>query len=254
MVRLISWNVNGLRAVLAKKGLVPVARALPDIVCLQETRASEEQVGQVLTALPHQRILPARKPGYSGTAILARQPPLAWEDGMGGRRSDHEGRVLTAEFTSLFVTSVYVPNSRRGLPRLPYRLAWDRRFRDYVRGLAAVKPVIFCGDMNVAHEEIDIARPRENRMNPGFTDRERRSFGRLLQAGFADSFRWLHAGEVRYTWWSQATRARQRDVGWRIDYVCLSESLLPRLRDAFILDTIMGSDHCPAGIVLSGDL
>jgi exodeoxyribonuclease-3 len=227
---------------------------LPDIVCFQETRASEEHVGRVMKALPYQRISSTKKPGYSGTAILTRQAPLAWEEGMGHRVSDDEGRILTAEFPTFYVTSVYVPNSQRGLPRLSLRLRWDRRFRDYVTRLAAVKPVIFSGDMNVAHEEIDIARPRDNRMNPGFTDQERRSFGRLLGAGFVDTFRTLHPGERdRYTWWSQARGVRERNIGWRIDYVCISEELRPRLRDAFILERIVGSDHCPVGIVLDGD-
>ena len=176
-MRVLTWNVNGVRAVMAKGSLAAVARA----------------------------------------------QPVSWTEGMGRRTSDEEGRVVTVEFPSLFVVSAYAPNSQRGLPRLPYRLRWDGQFRAHVAGLAERKPVVFCGDMNVAHEEIDIARPRENRTNPGFTDEERRSFGRLLGAGFIDAFRALHPREVRYTWWSYATRARERNVGWRIEYVCGSE-------------------------------
>ena len=254
MVTLISWNVNGLRAVMAKGALRAVERAKPDIVCLQEVRAREDQVGQVLPTLPHQRICATRTPGYSGTAILSRRAPLAWDEGMGRTVSDNEGRVLTAEFPSFQVVSVYVPNAQRGLTRLEYRLRWDRDFRAWVAARARRKPVIFCGDLNVAHQEIDIARPRQNRMNAGFTDRERRSFARLLAAGFLDSFRVFHHEGGRYTWWSLASNARSRNIGWRIDYVCVSEALLPRLTDAFILDAITGSDHCPVGITLSGRL
>ncbi len=254
MVRLISWNVNGLRAVLSKGGMRAIARRSPDIVCLQEVRARGDQVGQVLADLPWQIISSPRKAGYSGTAILSRKEPLSWSEGIGRKVSDDEGRVVTAEFPSFYVTSVYVPNSQRGLPRLGYRLRWDRQFRAYVEGLAERKPVVFCGDLNVAHQEIDIARPRENRMNAGFTDQERRSFGRLLAAGFIDTFRVFHQEGERYTWWSLASRARERNIGWRIDYVCLSEALRPRLQEAFILDKVMGSDHCPVGIVLTGAL
>jgi exodeoxyribonuclease III len=205
--------------------------------------------------MPYQYFATTEKPGYSGTAILSRTPALSWREGIGHAVSDGEGRVVTAEFKSLYVVSVYVPNSQRGLPRLGFRLKWDVKFRAYVRDLAASKPVVFCGDLNVAHEEIDIAHPRENRMNAGFTDEERRSFGRLLKAGFVDTFRALHPDEAeRYTWWSFVTKARDRNIGWRIDYVCVSEALRGRLRDAFILDSLMGSDHCPVGLELDGAL
>jgi exodeoxyribonuclease-3 len=251
-VRILSWNVNGLRAVLSKGCMDAVAREKPDVLCLQETRTREEQVGRVLEGLPFQHFSSTTRPGYSGTAVLTRIPPLSWSEGMGRRTSDAEGRVVTVEFASVFVVSAYAPNSQRGLPRLGYRLGWDRQFRGYVGSLAERKPVVFCGDMNVAHEEIDIARPRENRMNPGFTDEERRSFSRLLGAGFLDAFRALHPAEVRYTWWSYATRARERNIGWSIDYTCASIRLRGKIRDAFILDRVTGSDHCPVGIVLGG--
>jgi exodeoxyribonuclease-3 len=207
----------------------------------------------VLPGLPFQFFSAAVKPGYSGTAVLSRVRPISWKAGIGDRVSDAEGRVITVEFPSLYVVSVYVPNSQRGLPRLEFRLKWDRRFRAFARSLAEKKPVLFCGDMNVAHQEIDIARPRQNRMNAGFTDRERRSFGRLLAAGFVDTFRALHDEGGRYTWWSLASAARERNIGWRIDYVCVSERLRPRLVDAFILDKVTGSDHGPVGIVLDGE-
>jgi exodeoxyribonuclease-3 len=187
--------------------------------------------------------------------VLSRTEALSWTKGMNHRVSDDEGRVVTVEFPTLYVVSVYVPNSQRGLPRLPFRLRWDARFRAYLSELAAKKPVVFCGDLNVAHEDIDIARPRDNRMNAGFTDRERRSFTRLLGAGFVDTFRALHPRDAdRYSWWSLASAARKRNIGWRIDYVCISEALRPRLRKAYILDSIMGSDHCPVGIDLDGEL
>ena len=255
MVRLISWNVNGIRAAIAKGGLSAVARQRPDVVCFQEVRAAPDQIGRVLKPLPFRFHATPRRAGYSGTAIFSRVEPIRWFAGIGERISDAEGRVVTAEFPSLYVVSVYVPNSQRGLPRLGYRLRWDARFRSFAAELARTKPVLFCGDLNVAHQEVDIARPRANRMNAGFTDRERRSFSRLLSKGFVDTFRHLHPDETaRYSWWSFATNARERNIGWRIDYVCLSESAAPRLRGAFILDRIRGSDHCPVGIELEGDL
>jgi exodeoxyribonuclease-3 len=252
VVRILSWNVNGLRAALRKNALVALSRRAPDVICLQEVRAREEEVGKVLRRLPCQYFASNQRPGYSGTAVLSRQPALSWHDGIGHRVSDDEGRVVTAEFSSLYVVSVYVPNSQHGLPRLPLRLRWDRAFRAYVSELSRRKPVVFCGDLNVAHQEIDIARPKDNRMNPGFTDRERRSFSRTLGAGFLDSFRTLHPdARDRYTWWRIASGSREKNIGWRIDYVCVSDALLPRLRKAFILDSVTGSDHCPVGIELA---
>jgi exodeoxyribonuclease III len=255
MAVILSWNVNGLRSVIGKKALDPLSRRRPDVLCLQEVKAAEEQVGQVMRRLPHQYFATTIKPGYSGTAVLSHTEALSWTKGMGHRISDDEGRVVTVEFPTLYVVSVYVPNSQRGLPRLPFRLHWDTRFRSYLGALAAQKPVVFCGDLNVAHEDIDIARPRENRMNAGFTDRERRNFSRLLGAGFVDTFRAMHPQDVdRYTWWSLASGARSRNIGWRIDHVCISEALRPRLRKAYILDSIMGSDHCPVEIELDEQL
>jgi exodeoxyribonuclease-3 len=255
MASIISWNVNGLRAAMSKGALNALARYRPDVLCLQEVRAREEQVGQVYPRLPHQHFASGLKPGYSGTAVLSRASALSWSAGMGHKVSDDEGRVVAVEYPTLYVVSVYVPNSQRGLPRLPFRISWDTSFRSYVSALSRKKPVVFCGDLNVAHQEIDIARPKDNTMNAGFTDRERRSFTRLLRAGFIDTFRALQPEETdRYTWWSLATRARERNIGWRIDYVCISESLGPRLKRAWIMETVMGSDHCPVGIELEGDL
>jgi exodeoxyribonuclease-3 len=255
MIKLISWNVNGLRSVISKGALAPLVAARPDVICLQEIKASEDQVGQVLPDYPYQYFSTTKKPGYSGTAILSRVPAVTWKEGMGHGVSDDEGRVVTVEFPSVTVVSVYVPNSQRGLPRLGVRLEWDEVFRAYVKELARKKPVIFCGDMNVAHEEIDIARPKDNHMNAGFTDEERASFTKLLSSGFVDTFRSLHPDERdRYSWWSLVTRARERNIGWRIDYVCVSEPLREKVRDAFILESLMGSDHCPIGVVLEGEL
>jgi exodeoxyribonuclease III len=287
MVKILSWNVNGLRAIIAKGMIAEIEREAPDAVCLQEIKVgrgfvadgadASDQVSpaapseRIISALPYQFFSPAARPGYAGTAVLSRTAPLGWRRGIGSRVSDDEGRVTTVEFPSLYLVSVYVPNSQRGLPRLGLRLRWDTVFRSYVQELSSRKPVVFCGDMNVAHQEIDIARPEANRMNPGFTDRERRSFGRLLaghpavrsarlapaaaDGAFIDTFRLLHPDAAdRYSWWSYATRARERNIGWRIDYVCVSPPLAPRLREAFILDGIQGSDHCPVGAVLEGEL
>ncbi len=253
---LLSWNVNGLRAVLRKEGFGFLRRQDVDILCLQETRTTAEQAladpsRPLFPELPHQYFYPAQKPGYSGTAVFSAQPPLQIRCGMGRREHDREGRLLTLEFERFFLVNIYVPNAQRGLLRLEYRLRWDRDLRRYLLGLDRLKPVVFCGDLNVAHQEIDLTHPESNHENAGFTDQERAGFGRLLQAGFLDSFRVRHPGEGgHYTWWSMPTRARERNVGWRIDYFCLSRRLAPALKEAFILPAVQGSDHCPVGIRL----
>jgi exodeoxyribonuclease-3 len=252
---LLSWNVNGLRAVLRKKGFTFLRRQDVDILCLQETRAAAEQVLEdpaqpLFPELPHQYFNPAQKPGYSGTAVFSALPPLQARCGMGRREHDREGRLLTLEFERFFLVNLYVPNAQRGLLRLEYRLRWDRDLRRHLRGLDRLKPVVFCGDLNVAHQEIDLSHPESNHQNAGFTDQERAGFARLLQAGFLDSFRELHPEGGHYTWWSMPTRARERNVGWRIDYFCISRRLRPALREAFILPAVQGSDHCPVGIRL----
>jgi len=252
-VKLISWNVNGIRAIERKDGFSFLRRVKADVVCLQETRARPEEADGILSGFPHAAWNPAERAGYSGTAVFSRSPFLSVRAGMGSREHDREGRVLTVELDRFFLVNVYTPNSRRDLSRLPYRGRWDRAFLRFLKSLEEQKPVAFCGDINVAHEEIDLARPRENRGVHGFTDEERGGFSAILRAGFLDSWRELHPGEAAYTWWSYATRGRERNVGWRIDYVVLSEALRPALRDAFILPRVMGSDHCPVGVVLDAD-
>jgi exodeoxyribonuclease-3 len=249
-LKLISWNVNGIRAVRRKNGFSFLAREKPDLLCLQETRALPRDAEGLFPRLPYQAWNPAERPGYAGTAIYSKVEPLSVRAGIGVKEHDREGRVLTVELEHLFVMSVYTPNSRRDLSRLPYRSRWDRAFLRFLRRLQAVKPVLFCGDINVAHEEIDLARPRENRGVHGFTDQERAGFRSILRAGFTDTFRELHPEGGAYTWWNLATRSRARNVGWRIDYVVISQSLRPALREAFILPKVMGSDHCPVGVVL----
>jgi exodeoxyribonuclease-3 len=249
-MKIVSWNVNGIRAVLGKGFLDFLAAADADIVCLQETKAREEQVGERFegyTAIWN----PAERPGYSGTAILTRTVPRDVRFGIGREEHDREGRVITAEYEDFFLVNVYVPNSQRELTRLAYRTAsWGPDFLAFLRDLEKSKPVIFCGDLNVAHKEIDLARPKANVRNAGFTPEERASFATYLAAGFLDSFREFEQGGGHYTWWSYMGAARAKNIGWRIDYVCLSPSLRPRLQDAFIWPHVHGSDHCPVGIVL----
>jgi exodeoxyribonuclease-3 len=249
-MRLVSWNVNGLRSILAK-GLPNYLRdAGADIVCLQEIKARPDQVDHDFEDY-HIYWNPALKPGYSGTAILTREKPLSVVNGIGQPAHDSEGRVLTAEFKDCFIVNVYTPNSQRELTRLDYRTReWTPAFIAFLMALDKRKPVIFCGDMNVAHREIDLARPKENARNAGFTIEEREAFDRILDAGFQDSFREFEPGGGHYTWWSYQSGARKRNIGWRIDYVCVSAALRSALRSAFIQPEIGGSDHCPVGVDL----
>jgi exodeoxyribonuclease-3 len=244
-MKFISWNVNGIRAAL-KKGLREfLLGADADIVCLQETRARPEQVA---LDLPGYRAYwnAAERKGYSGVLMLARREPLSVRPGMGHVDHDREGRVLTLEYADFFVTTVYTPNSRRGLTRLAYRtVEWDAAFLAFVKQIERRKPVIVCGDLNVAHKEIDLADPRGNRRNAGFTDEERAGFDRIVAAGFVDTFREFERGGGHYTWWSYWGNARAKNHGWRIDYFCISKALRPRLESAAILPHVMGSDHCP---------
>jgi len=256
--KLLSWNVNGLRAVLKKDFAGFLAAEAPDVLCLQETKIPAELCADLaFDGYPHSYWNCAEKRGYSGTAILSRERPLDVRRGLGDRIEDREGRVLTAEYPDFFLVTVYTPNAQNhdenGRPRrLDYRtLEWDVAFLDYARELEREKPVIFCGDLNVAHREIDLANPKTNRRNAGFTDEERAGFDAILEAGFVDSFRHFYPeARNRYSWWSYRAGARKRNVGWRIDYFCLSSSLLPRIEDALILDRVEGSDHCPVGLVL----
>ena len=251
-MKLISWNVNGLRSVLRKNFLDYLAQESPDILCLQETRAAPDDVEQLWPATYTTYWNVAQKKGYSGTAIFTRTRPEAVHRGIGSEEHDREGRVLTAEFEGFYVVNVYVPNSKRELTRLPYRQKWDRAFLNYLKKLERNKPVIFCGDLNVAHTELDLANPKANARNHGFTPEERSGFSAMVKAGFVDTFREFDPNGGRYTWWSPMAGARARNVGWRIDYVLISASLRPRLSRAFIRPDVLGSDHCPVGIEWEG--
>lgn len=249
-MKLISWNVNGLRAVVGKNFREVFQSLDADFFCLQETKM---QAGQLDLQFPGYRSWWnfADKKGYSGTAIYSRMEPLAVTYGMGIDEHDHEGRVITLEMDDFFLVCVYTPNSQDGLRRLDYRMRWEDDFRCYLQGLDSRKPVVVCGDMNVAHNEIDLKNPKTNRQNAGFTDEERNQMTALLEAGFADTFRHLHpTQEGIYSWWSYRFHAREKNTGWRIDYFLTSTRLLPRVREANILTDIMGSDHCPVELVL----
>ena len=249
-MRLISWNVNGLRAAV-KKGFMDSFTSLgADVFCLQETKL---QAGQIELDLPgyHQYWCYAEKKGYSGTAVFSRVEPISVTYNLGYPEHDSEGRVITCEFEDFYLVCVYTPNSQNELKRLDYRMTWEDAFRAHLMELDRRKPVIACGDMNVAHEEIDLKNPSTNHMNAGFTDQERGKMTELLSSGFTDSFRYLYP-EARdaYSWWSFRAASRERNVGWRIDYFLCSDRLRERIADAFIRPEIMGSDHCPVGLDL----
>jgi exodeoxyribonuclease-3 len=248
-VKFISWNVNGLRACVGK-GFESVFNELDaDFFCIQETKM---QAGQLdLAFLGYDSYWNyAEKKGYSGTAIYTKHKPLSVRYGIGIEEHDHEGRVITLEYEEFFFITVYVPNAQDGLKRLDYRMKWEDDFLSYIKELDKQKPVIFCGDLNVAHEEIDLKNPKTNRNNPGFTDEEREKFSVLLQSGFKDTFRTLHPDDPTYSWWSYRFHAREKNVGWRIDYFVVSERLMPQVTSASILTEVMGSDHCPVELIL----
>lgn len=249
-MKLISWNVNGLRACV-QKGFQEAFDALDaDIVCLQETKM---QAGQLDLQFPGYESFwnYAEKKGYSGTAIYTRIKPLSVTYGLGIAQHDTEGRVITAEYDKFYLVCVYTPNSQDGLRRLDYRMEWEDAFRHHLKQLDSRKPVVACGDMNVAHEEIDLKNPKTNHFNAGFTDEERGKFSELLQSGFVDSFRHFYpTREEAYSWWSYRMKARERNVGWRIDYFVCSQRLVPSLQDAAIHSEILGSDHCPVELLL----
>lgn len=247
-MRFISWNVNGLRAVV-KKGFEDIFWSLDaDFVCLQETKLQEGQINLDLPGYESYWCY-AEKKGYSGTAIFTRRTPLSVSYNLGIPEHDSEGRVITLEYEDFYLVCVYTPNSQDGLRRLDYRMSWEDDFRDYLCELDKSKPVIVCGDMNVAHEEIDLKNPATNHFNPGFSDEEREKFTELLDAGFIDTFRSLYPDRTdAYSWWSYRAAARQRNVGWRIDYFVVSERLQGNIKDAYILPEVMGSDHCPVGL------
>jgi exodeoxyribonuclease-3 len=250
-VKLISWNVNGLRAVLKKSFLDFLAAEQPDILCLQETKCTPDQVEQLWPASYTTYWNCAAKKGYSGTAIFTKQRPIRVVPHLGIAAHDQEGRVLTAEYDDFLLVNVYVPNSKRELTRLAYRQQWDEDFLRFLKKLEKRKPVIFCGDLNVAHTELDLANPKANVKNHGFTPEERAGFAAFVQAGFVDTFREFETAGGHYTWWSQMSNARARNVGWRLDYFLISQALRPQLKRAAILPQVMGSDHCPVIIELA---
>lgn len=248
-MKLISWNVNGIRAIVGKDFAKEFEALDADVFCLQETKV---QAGQIELSFPLYESYwnYALRPGYSGTAVFTRVKPLGVSYGIGKAEHDSEGRVICLEFKDFFLVNVYVPNSQDGLRRLPYRMSWEDSFRNYLLALAARKGVVVCGDMNVAHNEIDLKNPATNHLNAGFSDEERGKFGELLHAGFVDTWRYQHPDEVKYSWWSYRMKARERNAGWRIDYFLVSESLKDRIVSTDILGEVFGSDHCPVELVL----
>lgn len=248
----VNWNVNGIRAIIKKDFLKDIKTLKPDFICLQETKGAEDEVASTLELLPDYKCYvnssKARK-GYSGTAILSIEDPVNVTFDIGVEEHDQEGRVITAEYLGFFLVTVYTPNAGEGLSRLDYREQWDVAFNEYVNWLSKRKPVVVCGDLNVAHQEIDIARPKENyNKAAGFTQKEIDGFKRLLDSGFVDTFRTLHPTEVKYSYWDYVTSARARNVGWRIDYFLVSSGIFPNVKEASVYDQCLGSDHCPVGM------
>ena len=248
-MRFISWNVNGLRACVGKGFEESFSKLDADFFCLQETKMQADQLDLQFPGYESFWNF-ADKKGYSGTAIYTRQKPIQVTYRIGIDEHDHEGRVITMEMEDFYLITCYTPNSQDGLRRLDYRMKWEDDFMDYLKRLDAVKPIILCGDLNVAHEEIDLKNPKTNRKNAGFTDEERAKMTRLLSNGFIDSFRQLYPEQVTYSWWSYRFRAREKNAGWRIDYFIVSERLLQRIKDAKIHTEILGSDHCPVELEL----
>lgn len=244
-MKLISWNVNGLRACVQKNFMDSFHVLDADVFCVQETKLQEGQINLELEGY-HQYWNYAEKKGYSGTAIFTKHEPLHVTYGIGMEEHDKEGRVITLEYPEYYILTVYVPNSQNELARLPYRMQWEADFFAYLKKLEESKPVIFCGDLNVAHQEIDLKNPKTNRKNAGFTDEERGCFSRVLDNGFIDTFRYFYPDQTDiYSWWSYRFHARDKNAGWRIDYFCVSEALKDKLKDAKIHTDIFGSDHCP---------
>ena len=245
MKKLISWNVNGLRACVQKGFIEYFKEADADIFCIQESKLQEGQIDFAPEGY-HAYWNYAEKKGYSGTAIFTKEEPLSAAYGIGIEEHDHEGRVITLEFDNFYMVTVYTPNSQNELARLPYRMKWEDDFLGYLKNLEKTKPVIFCGDLNVAHKEIDLKNPKTNRKNAGFTDEEREKFTNVINAGFIDTYRYFYPDqEGIYSWWSYRFKAREKNAGWRIDYFCVSESLKEKLKGAAIHTEVFGSDHCP---------
>ena len=246
-MKLISWNVNGFRACLEKGFAEFFEKQNADFFCIQETKM---QPGQAVFEAQgyHQYWYSAEKKGYSGTAIFAKREPLSVSYGIGIPEHDTEGRVITLEYEEFYLLNVYTPNAQRELARLDYRMTWEDALRAYIKTLDEKKPVIYCGDLNVAHEEIDLKNPKTNHKSAGFSDEERAKFTELLASGFRDSFRALYPERVEYSWWSYMRNAREKNIGWRIDYFVVSERIFDRVRDSYIFGEVMGSDHCPVGL------
>jgi exodeoxyribonuclease-3 len=253
-MNIISFNVNGIRAITAKTFLSDMQTLNPDVICLQETKATVEQVNETVASMTDYHVFAneAERKGYSGTAILTKSKPLSVTYDMGIAEHDHEGRIVCAEYNAFYLVTVYVPNSGSELARLGYRQQWDRDFLSYLKGLESVKPVLVCGDFNVAHRAIDLARPKENyNKAAGYMQEEIDGMDAFEQAGLLDTFRVLHPEGVKYSWWSYRAGARQNNIGWRIDYFLTSQSFLPNIKKADILTQVMGSDHCPVMVELS---
>ena len=249
-MKLISWNVNGLRACMQKGFLEYFREADADVFCIQESKLQEGQV-DLKTPGYHQYWNYAEKKGYSGVAVFSKAEPLNFTCGIGREEHDKEGRVITLEYNDMYIVTVYTPNSQEELARLDYRMQWEDEFRSYIKGLDGKKPVVICGDMNVAHREIDLKNPGSNRRNAGFTDEERNKFSEFLEAGFIDTYRYFYPDrEGAYSWWSYRFNARANNAGWRIDYFCVSERLAERLVSADIHSEVLGSDHCPVELIM----
>ena len=251
-MKLISWNVNGLRAVI-NKGFEEFFKEInADIFCIQETKMQEEQLEEKINTIFDGYKMywnSAEKKGYSGTAIFSKKEPVNIKYGIGIEEHDKEGRVITLEFEKFYMVNCYTPNSKRELERLDYRMIWEEDFRNYLLELNKKKPVILCGDLNVAHKEIDLKNPKTNRGNAGFTDEEREKMTELLNSGFVDSFRYLYPDKTdKYTWWSYMFKAREKNAGWRIDYFIVSDNIKDKIKESYIFSEIMGSDHCPVGL------
>ena len=253
-MKLISWNVNGLRAVI-NKGFENFFNEIDaDIFCIQETKMQKDQIDDNMKRIfegYYSYWNSAIKKGYSGTAVFSRTEPIKVTYGIGIEEHDKEGRVITLEYEDFYLVNCYTPNSKRELERLEYRMIWENEFRNYLTSLNKIKPIILCGDLNVAHEEIDLKNPKTNRRNAGFTDEEREKMTELLKSGFTDSFRYLYPNKTEcYSWWSYMGHAREKNVGWRIDYFIISKTIEEKVKDSYIYSNVMGSDHCPVGIEL----
>ena len=246
-MKLISWNVNGFRACLTKGFEEFFKEADADFFCLQETKMQPGQADFHAEGY-FDYWYSAEKKGYSGTAVFAKKEPLSVSCGIGIPEHDTEGRAITLEYENFYLLCVYTPNAQRELARLDYRMEWEDALREYIKKLDERKPVIYCGDLNVAHQEIDLKNPKTNRRSAGFSDEEREKFSRLLASGFKDTFRTLYPDKVEYSWWSYMMKAREKNIGWRIDYFVVSDRLMSKVRDSYILGSVMGSDHCPVGL------